>query len=210
MSVQRSYDAWASMYDSNINPTRDLESSALQQTLKDRRFNHCLEIGCGTGKNTAWLEARADSVTAVDNSTQMLDRAREKISSDKVTFIQADILAPWNFADKTYDLVSFSLVLEHIEDLDSIFEKVSKVMTPGGMIYIGELHPFKQYAGTKARFETEAGTDILTSYTHHISDFTTAAAKHGFLLQSIGEYFDTDDRKGIPKILTLLFQYAQV
>lgn len=55
MSVQKAYDNWSEQYDINLNKTRDLEVFALQETLADIAFNSYLKIGCGTGKNTAWL-----------------------------------------------------------------------------------------------------------------------------------------------------------
>jgi ubiquinone/menaquinone biosynthesis C-methylase UbiE len=55
MSIQKAYDNWSSQYDNNDNKTRDLEARALQETLAGIQFTNCLEIGCGTGKNTAWL-----------------------------------------------------------------------------------------------------------------------------------------------------------
>ncbi|PKP28806.1 MAG: SAM-dependent methyltransferase, partial [Bacteroidetes bacterium HGW-Bacteroidetes-18] len=75
-----------------------------------------------------------------------------------------------------------------------------------GYVYIGELHPFKQYSGTKARFETEEGLQIVHCFNHHISDFTNAAKNYGFAILSINEYFDDGDKKTIPRILTLLLK----
>ena len=98
MNVKQAYDSWSQQYDSNINKTRDLEALALKKTLPDIQFETCLEIGCGTGKNTAWLFTKATSITAVDLSDEMLAKAKEKIKSSKVNFIQADILQDWNFA----------------------------------------------------------------------------------------------------------------
>ncbi len=203
MDTQSAYDNWSSQYDSNVNKTRDLEAIALQQTLADLKFDNCLEIGCGTGKNTAWLIERSKHITAVDLSAEMLAKAKEKTSSQKVNFIQADILQAWDFADKIYDLVSFSLVLEHIEYLGPVFTKMSNVIAPGGYVYIGELHPFKQYSGSKARFTTEAGVQIVSCFDHHLSDFVQAAKDNGFNVIDINEYFDDDDRKTIPRILSL-------
>jgi ubiquinone/menaquinone biosynthesis C-methylase UbiE len=206
MTVQKAYDSWALQYDTNINKTRDMEALALQQTLAKISFNNCLEIGSGTGKNTAWLLAKAKEITAVDLSEEMLAKAKQKINSEKVNFIQADILKDWDFADKKYDLVSFSLVLEHIEDLEPLFCKASNAIAAGGHLYIGELHPFKQYAGTKARFVTTEGEQVVTCYNHHVSDFTGAAKKYGFETVHLNEYFDEDERITIPRILTILFK----
>jgi predicted TPR repeat methyltransferase len=144
---------------------------------------------------------------SVDFSEAMLARAIARIRSDRVTFARADINGAWIFAHEApFDLVVFSLVLEHIEDLDEIFEKLSSVIDSGGYVYIGELHPYKQYLGTKARYEASGELHELTCFTHSVSDFTKAAEKYGFAIAGIDEYFDDDDRKGIPRVLVLLFR----
>lgn len=204
--VQQAYNSWAQQYDTNENKTRDLEARSLRETLAPLTFEHCLEIGCGTGKNTVWLMEKASTVTAVDLSEEMLAKANEKINSANVTFVQADITQPWTFATKPYDLIGFSLVLEHIELLQPVFEKAAAVLKTGGHLYISELHPFKQYSGSKARFETEQGTQVVTCFNHHISDFTNAARVTGFQPVTLTEYFDDVDRNNIPRLLTLLFK----
>ncbi|MBK8521360.1 MAG: class I SAM-dependent methyltransferase [Ferruginibacter sp.] len=206
MNVQKAYDDWSVQYDTNLNKTRDLEALALQETLAGITFESCLEIGCGTGKNTGWLLTKAKTITAVDLSTEMLAKAKEKINSNKVNFIQADILQEWDFAHTKYDLATFSLVLEHIENLEPVFDKVSKLIVEGGHVYIGELHPFKQYAGSKARFTTEEGEQVVTCFLHHLSDFTQAAKKYGFTIVHINEYFDEENCNTIPRILSILFK----
>lgn len=206
MNTQQAYDIWSEQYDTNKNKTRDLEAQALRATLADIPFSTCLEIGCGTGKNTQWLITQAQQITAVDLSAEMLAKAKEKVRSANVQFRQADITQNWSFADKPYDLVSFSLVLEHIEDLAPVFREAARVLAPGGHIYIGELHPFKQYSGSKARFETAAGVQIVPCFNHHISDFVQAAKPHGLEMVDINEYFDEDNKTTIPRILTLLLK----
>ena len=206
MDIAYAYNSWSAQYDTNDNKTRDLEALSLQKILQGKSFKHCLEIGCGTGKNTAWLLTICDQITAIDLSNGMLDIAKNKIQSDKVNFIEGDITKDWTFAKHTYDLVTFSLMLEHIEDLNAVFQKVSKVTAVGSHVYIGELHPFKQYAGSKARFETESGTHVVTCFNHHVTDFIQAANTSGFQLIQLDEQFDDADRNQIPRILNLLFE----
>jgi ubiquinone/menaquinone biosynthesis C-methylase UbiE len=207
MNVKEAYNIWAEQYDANENKTRDLESFSIRKTLSNIHFESCLEIGCGTGKNTEWLISKSNKILAVDLSYEMLLKAKNKIQSDKVEFIQADINNEWNFVDnRQFDLAIFSLVLEHIENLVNIFEKLSKVVKENGYVYIGELHPFKQYNGTKARFETENGLQIVTSFNHNISDFTNAAKHFGFTVVTLDEFFDNNDRTNIPRILSLLLK----
>jgi len=206
MDIANAYNSWSAQYDTNDNKTRDLEALSLQKILQGKSFKHCLEIGCGTGKNTAWLLTICDQITAIDLSNGMLDIAKNKIQSDKVNFIEGDITKDWTFANQTYDLVTFSLILEHIEDLNAVFQKFAIVSDTGTHIYIGELHPFKQYAGSKARFETESGTQVVTCFNHHVTDFIQAANASGFQLILIDEQFDDEDRSQIPRILNLLFE----
>lgn len=206
MQIQQAYNAWASQYDTNQNKTRDLEGEALCATLASIPFTRCLEIGCGTGKNTVWLAERATQLTCVDLSEEMLARARGKVDSHKVAFVQADIKQDWDFADRNYDLVSFSLVLEHIEDLEPIFRETARVLLSGGWVYVGELHPFKQYLGTKARFDTPQGRQVVECYNHSISDFVQAAKKYGLQLTDLNEYFDERNEAAVPRVLTLLFR----
>lgn len=206
MNIEDAYNCWSQRYDSDENKTRDLEATSLRETLSGLSFSKCLEIGCGTGKNSEWLLTISGHVTAVDLSNEMLSIAKQKINAGNVTFVKADVTKRWSFADSLYDLVTFSLVLEHIEDLDGIFQKLSDVIRPGGKVYIGELHPFKQYTGTKARFETPEGCLTVPCFNHHVSDFATSSRKYGFEIELIKEYFDDRDRTRVPRILTLFLR----
>lgn len=209
MNTREAYNQWATQYDSNQNKTRDMEARSLRETLAGRTFENGLEIGCGTGKNTEWLLQQCTQLTSVDFSEEMLGRALEKITAPNVRFVQADITQTWEFADDTYDLLTFSLVLEHIEKLGPIFENVARVLRPGGYVYVGELHPGKQYTGSKARFDTEEGRQVVACYTHHLTDFTQAAELNRLSLVHVNEYFDEDDRNNLPRILTLVFKKAE-
>ncbi len=204
--VKQAYSIWSEQYDINENKTRDLEGIALQKSLIEIHFENCLEIGCGTGKNTSWLASKNGKITAIDLTEAMLEKARQKVSSANVRFQKADIDEPWTFADSQYDLITCSLVLEHIENLNAFFAKASAAAASGGYLYVGELHPFKQYTGSKARFETEEGLQVVTCFNHHVSDFTMAARQNSFEIVTIAEYFDDGDRTTIPRILTILFQ----
>jgi ubiquinone/menaquinone biosynthesis C-methylase UbiE len=207
MNIQQAYNIWSEQYDTNENKTRDLEAISLREHIKGQTFEHCLEIGCGTGKNTEWLVTQAAKVLAVDLSEEMLSKAKQKINASNITFIQADITQDWSFTNSNqFDLATFSLVLEHIEDLEAIFAQLNKVMQTNGIVYIGELHPFKQYNGSKARFETSEGLQVVTCFNHHITEFVEAANKNHFELININEYFDENDKNNIPRILTLVFK----
>jgi len=205
MDAKAAYNIWADNYDMNLNKTRDLEAVSLRKILSDKRFGSVLEIGCGTGKNTEWLLTKSNKIVAIDFSSKMLEKARLKVQSDQVDFIQSDINKDWEFSkNKQFDLVVFSLVLEHIADLTLVFEKLIHSVKDNGYVYIGELHPFKQYTGSKARFETENGLIEVNCYTHHVSDYIKTANQYGFTIVLLDEFFDENEKGGLPRILSLL------
>jgi len=102
--------------------------------------------------------------------------------------------------------MTFSLVLEHVEDLKHVFREAFAHVLPGGRLYVCELHPFKQYTGSKARFESGGETNVLDCYLHHITDYTDVASESGFSIERIDEWFDGDDRTQIPRLISFLFK----
>ena len=206
MSVEKAYNSWAETYDEMLNKTRDLEIKTAKSLLQDKHFESILELGCGTGKNTQWLVAHCKNLIALDFSEEMITKARQKIKEPKVTFKQQDLKAAWDIPKNSIDLVSCSLVLEHIEDLNLIFKKASDVLKQNGKFYLGELHPFKQYSGSKARFHNGNEIEELEVYTHHISDYVTAAKNNRLEILELQEWFDNDDRTEIPRLVSFLFK----
>lgn len=206
MATRELYNQWSATYDEVDNKTRDLEKLAGQQVLASIAPDSVIELGCGTGKNTAWLSEKANHITAVDLSEEMMARARQKIGNENVVFQIADITKPWTFTDRKADLITCSLILEHIEELGPVFQQVKDHLKDGGHFYICELHPFKQYSGSKARFETEEGMKVLPCYIHHLTDYLTAAAGVSLSIADLQEWFDGDDRSGLPRLVSFLFR----
>ncbi|MEZ4888913.1 MAG: class I SAM-dependent methyltransferase [Chitinophagales bacterium] len=205
MSISNAYNNWANIYDSNQNKTRDLDKKATRETLQKFDFNSVVELGCGTGKNTEWLVEKAKSVIALDFSEGMLAKAKEKIGSEKVMFRQADVTKNWNIAEGFADLICCNLTLEHIADLEGVFRQTYQTLKEGGRFFVCELHPFKQYIGSKARYETEKGVEELEVYTHHITEFTNTAAECGFKLLELKEWFDEDNGE-FPRLISFVFE----
>ena len=203
-NVKKSYKYWSEIYDTNDNKTRDLDLNASQQILSKIKFNTVLEIGCGTGKNTLWLSKIA-KITAVDFSPEMLKIAMGKVKQGHVEFKEADITKPWKFNKTPVDLITINLVLEHIKDLDFIFKSANKNLNKNGYLFISELHPFKQFIGSQAKFNNE----LVESNTHQISDYFSFAKKYDFKFVELVESFDTlknINEKKIPRLLSILFK----
>jgi len=92
-----------------------------------------------------------------------------------------------------------------VKNLDFVFGEAARRLKAGSHFYICELHPFKQYSGSKARFERGGGLNVLECFTHHISDFTNAGEANGLSLIDLNEWFDRDDRNAIPRLVSFVF-----
>jgi SAM-dependent methyltransferase len=210
MNVQDAYGRWSSTYDTDPNRTRDLDAAVTRELLGGERYGRILEIGCGTGKNTEFLARICDDLRALDLSPEMIGRAREKVPMSNVTFALADLTAPWPCEESSMDLIACNLVLEHIQDLPPVFAEACRKLAQRGRLFISELHPFRQYQGTKATFTRGDETVEIAAHIHHISDFLGAADRQGFTLLGLNEWWHEEDAGKPPRLITFMFQKEQL
>ena len=206
MNIKSLYNKWSSTYDEDKNFTRDLDFMVMSKTFSKLKFNKILEIGCGTGKNTKLLSSIAKKVYALDFSEAMILKAKEKLKSENVFFSVSDITHKWLVEEKSINLVTCNLVLEHIEDINFIFSEASRSLVKQGKFFISELHPFRQYEGTKANFERDGIKTEIKAFVHHISDFLDAANKNGFKLLELKELWHEKDQNKPPRLVTFMFE----
>lgn len=210
-NIGAAYTSWSETYDTDLNRTRDLDETVTREALSGMRFERILEIGCGTGKNTRLLVGIGDEVLALDFSEGMLQRARKRIrqhpGSDRVRFQVADVTRSWPCESGSRDLVTCNLVLEHIEDLDPVFSEAARCLAPGGLLWISELHPFRQYLGSQARFRASGGTEVkIEAFVHHVTDYLQPAARHGLTLEGLEEHWHLEDDGKAPRLVTFRFR----
>lgn len=205
MNIKSAYNIWASNYDKDKNLTRDLDAEIVRKEFSNQNFNSILEVGCGTGKNTIFFESISNYLTAIDFSESMISKAKEKVKSENVNFQIADITKDWNLEENKFDLITFNLILEHIENLTFIFEQTHKHLKSKGLVFINELHPFRQYDGKKAVYEENGEIKEIDAFIHNISDFINSTNKNGLKFLELKEYWHEQDQNKLPRILSLLF-----
>ncbi|MBI4810222.1 MAG: class I SAM-dependent methyltransferase [Ignavibacteriales bacterium] len=205
MDIKDAYKNWSSSYDVDRNLTRDLDERVTRDILKNLRCKSIIEIGCGTGKNTSFLAQIGEKVHAIDFSEGMINKAKDKLQLQNVTFSIADITNRWHIRDRSADLIVCNLVLEHVENLPSIFSEAYRTLVDKGHLFICELHPFRQYQGTKASFQRDQGITEIQAFVHNISDFLDAAEINSFILESFKEWWHEDDKNKLPRLASFIF-----
>ena len=95
---------------------------------------HVVDLGCGPGNSTALLRARwpGARVTGVDNSDQMLARARQDDPGVQWICADAATYVPAQPADLLFANAVFHWVPEHARLFPSLMER----LTPGGVLAV--------------------------------------------------------------------------
>ena len=93
-----------------------------------------LEIACGTGLWTRHLVDRADSVTALDSSPEMIELARSRVGEPVPEFVAADVFG-WQ-PQRRYDCIFFGFWLSHVppERFATFWQLLGKWLVPTGRV----------------------------------------------------------------------------
>jgi len=134
------YRARAEEYDRSISGAIDVFKPATIMLIQLGKFNHILELACGTGFWTQTLLQIGEHVTAADAAPEMLQIAREHVGNERITYQQLDLFQ-WQPAE-TFDLVFFANWLSHVppEALDDFLHKVRASLRAGGCIALVDQH----------------------------------------------------------------------
>jgi ubiquinone/menaquinone biosynthesis C-methylase UbiE len=208
-SVARAYDRWSAQYDSDRNATRDLDATVVRAAPLRLAGNRVLELGCGTGKNSVWLASQARVLTALDFSAGMLAVARERVDAAHARFVEHDIRAPWPVEDESVDVVVGNLVLEHVDDLRTIYAEAARVLCDGGQLFLCELHPQRQLLGGQAHFTDAATSETVAvpAFRHTASEYVNAGIAEGLVLRELGEWLEDDaPANAPPRLISVLFE----
>ena len=97
-----------------------------------------LDAGCGNGRYSRFLLRQADPdalLTAFDYSQGMLQRARDRLRTDRVTQVASD-LTRLPYADGTFDAIVCGWVLEHLPDPRLGLHELARVLQPSGKLLL--------------------------------------------------------------------------
>lgn len=100
-----------------------------------------LEVGPGEGQLLEELASRFSNVTALDNSSDMLEKSRDAMAiagHKHVDFILGDT-AVARKNNLTSDLVIFDMVLHHISSPAKTFKDVAVLLKPSGFLLVIDL-----------------------------------------------------------------------
>lgn len=122
-----------------------------------------LDLCCGSGPASFWLEEHGARVTGVDFAPYMIALAREEAArrSSSAVFIEADVLA-WDFGQECFDMAACfgnSISDFPLADFASLIPEVARALRPSGLCilqYQDSILPIMQGAAAQEGVYQEA------------------------------------------------------
>jgi SAM-dependent methyltransferase len=186
VDARTGYGAWAPTYEGTVLDAMDVELlDALTEIAPAGAV--VADLGCGSGRTGAWLHAHgAAAIDGVDLTPEMLELARARGVFRSLT--EADVGAT-GLPDGAYDLVTTSLVDEHLEDLRPLYAEAARLLQPGGTYVLVGYHPhFIMASGMPTHFDDADGEPVaIVTHVHQLSDHVAAAHAAGFTLAELRE-----------------------
>lgn len=142
---RRQWNRWSDWYGLSEQDFAPIRERAIEAIAIDQG-DDVLEVGCGPGVNLAHLASlvgERGSVTAVDYSPAMLDRARNRIEEhglERVTLERAD--ATTADLGGPYDAAVATLSLSVMPDIEAAVANVHGALVPGGELAVVDVRPF--------------------------------------------------------------------
>jgi ubiquinone/menaquinone biosynthesis C-methylase UbiE len=179
-----------------------IEMPAMERLLKSEVKNkEVLDLGCGSGIFTSKLQLWGAKAVGSDLSKALIEIARK--SYPKLSFFVEDAQKT-SFKNSRFDIVSSSLMVHYIKNLDKLFGEVSRILKKDGVFVFSIHHPTNEivkkiklgnvteyalsdYFNTdKYTWNMLEGMDMI-SYHHTFEDISTALFKAGFVIELILE-----------------------
>ena len=106
------------------------ENRALVEAIG--RPRRVLDVGCGVGLNGIAAKRKGARVTGIEIAPQTADRARQVLDEVLPIDITSDDSVAQGLGDRTFDLMLFGDVLEHVADPTAVLKRLLARLEPEG------------------------------------------------------------------------------
>jgi SAM-dependent methyltransferase len=94
------------------------------------------DIGCGAGRDAAWLHDSGLDVTGYDRSRGLLEEARRRYPA--ISFLEAELPGLADVSDASFENVLCETVIMHLPsaDIPAAVQRLTKLLRVGGTLYL--------------------------------------------------------------------------
>jgi SAM-dependent methyltransferase len=192
VDVRTGYGEWVATYERTVKDAMDIALLDALTTPPWQTLGTAADLGCGTGRTGAWLHRHGVAeIDGVDLTPEMLERASARGIFRSLT--EADVTSS-GLVPAAYDLVTVSLVDEHLSDVAPLYREAWRLAKPGGYLVLVGYHPhFIMASGMPTHYTNASGESIaIATHLHLLSDHVTAALGAGWALAEMKEQLIDD------------------
>jgi ubiquinone/menaquinone biosynthesis C-methylase UbiE len=187
VSVQEGYALWAASYDQEKNGLIFVEERYVDTLLAQIPFTRVLDVGTGTGRHALKLARRGASVTAIDQSPEMLAVARQAALRDglPIDFQLASLDDGLPCEALQFDLLISALMLSHLPNLAQALHEFARVLQVGGYLLMTDFHPVHTIYGWNTAFRRAGVKYRLPVMEHTRDDYLEAITASGLKILEV-------------------------
>ena len=186
--IANSYKDIHSKTDTQNNTIYSQERENLRMIIKRHVKGRAFQIGIGTGDWTKTICETADWIVGIDQSKNMIDQAREYLSSyGNIDFIHGDIFKN-EISNGPFDciVIYFLLSLLPSDMQQRLLNIVTKILKPGGRLIIADTRKIRDLPfiglGRHQLQHRRSGNQVFTLYKEHFygNSLVKLLEKNGF------------------------------
>lgn len=212
------YDKFAKQYSDSMSEQGDYFHQTqidlnVYSIVGDPKGKVIYDIGCGNGYMARNFANKGAKVFASDLSEKLIGDAREKSRNSDIQFRVHDATDFSGYEDGQFDVVVMNMVIHYVQDLDKLFQGISRALRKDGMFvfstnhFFRSVYPYSEWVLGKIDneeklfikvtdylekrvSEIESGWDKKTKliiYNHPLNELVNGMAKQGLFTFRIEE-----------------------
>jgi ubiquinone/menaquinone biosynthesis C-methylase UbiE len=189
VGVQEGYALWAASYDREQNGLIFVEERLVDRLIAQISFSRVLDVGTGTGRHALKFARRGASVTAFDQSPEMLALARQAAQREglPIDFWLLSLDEDLPFEANQFDLLVCALTLSHVPNLAHVIQEFARVLQNDGHLLITDFHPVHTIYGWRTAFKLAGVIYHLPTVGYTKDDYLEAIRACGLTILEVAE-----------------------
>ena len=198
----KQYNNFAEKFSKAVEREDNISRKAFYESVIniDMEGKEVLDLACGDGQDIPFYRSMRANCYGLDSSEELIKIANDTLEGD---FIVGD-MRKLPYKDDSFDVVLSKYALGTVEDIETVFSEVERVLKPGGTFVYLTTHPMRLFLEQKYANKGEldyfkkknvdlsvfGGSFVITEPTHTFNDFLSSDFLKRFDLKEFSEHYD--------------------
>lgn len=143
MKKDTSWDSTAEWYNAVIEEKGSYQTEVilpnLLRVMNIKTNQKILDLGCGTGFFSRAFARAGATVTAIDNSSEMIAMAKKQ--NEKINYLIGNAENLKSISSQSFDAITVIMAIQNMEHIAQVFAECSRILKKEGKLYIVMNHP---------------------------------------------------------------------